>query len=228
VNEPIPSIPATGSGKFALIQPEPYIVNMNGKSNASSVGKPAPTQTTGKNLHVAQPEAFIVTPGGANMPNGRPVTQPMPTVMAKDRFAVVEPKAFVMSMEHGKSTGKNGKNGKRVYSMNGPMPTITSADAWAMAKPCLIKYNGTGKANSVDEPLDTVTAKDRFGLMIPGVGVVGLDIRFRMLRPHELAAAMGFPKNYEFMGTREQQVRQIGNAVACFTAKALCKALLED
>lgn len=201
VNEPVPSIPATGSGKFALIQPGPYI---------------------------GQPEAFIVTPGGANMPNGRPVTEPMPTVMAKDRFAVVEPKAFVMSMEHGKSTGKNGKNGKRVYSMNGPMPTITSADAWAMAKPCIIKYNGTGKANSVDEPLDTVTSKDRFGLMIPGVGVVGLDIRFRMLRPHELAAAMGFPKSYEFMGTREQQVRQIGNAVACYTAKALCKALLED
>lgn len=239
VNEPVPSIPATGSGKFALIQPGPYM---------------------------GQPEAFVVTPGGTNMKDGRSVTEPLPTVMAKDRFAVVEPKAFlvspghgegtdrrahsmeeplksptgsnefavvepdafVLSMEHGKNGKHSGKNGKRVYSMKKPMPTITSADAWAMAKPCIIKYNGTGKANSVEEPLDTVTAKDRFGLMIPGVGVVGLDIRFRMLRPHELAAAMGFPKGYQFMGTREQQVRQIGNAVACYTAKALCKALLED
>jgi DNA (cytosine-5)-methyltransferase 1 len=265
VKAPVPSIPATGSGKFALIQPKSYIVNMKGQSDACSVDKPLPTQTTGKHLYVAQPEAFIVTPGGANMPNGRSVTQPMPTVMAKDRFAVVEPRAFlvspghgegtdrrahsmeeplksptgsnefavvepdafVMSMEHGKSKGK-GKNGRRVYSMKGPMPTITSADAWAVAKPCIIKYNGTGKANSVEEPLDTVTAKDRFGLMVPGVGLVGLDIKFRMLRPHELAAAMGFPKDYQFTGTREQQVRQVGNAVACFTAKALCKALLED
>lgn len=318
VNSPVPSIPATGSGKFGLIEPElegfilpqnssnkarsvkdpvptltttsrgvalvkpkAFIVNMKGRSKASSIEKPAPTQTTGKHLYVAQPEAVIITPGGTDLGDGRSVNDPLATVMGKDRFAVVEPKAFLVSPGHGEgverrthsvdaplksqtgsnefavvepesfvfsmehSGGKNGKgkknsdgtfvlptnhgkNDKRVHSIKKPMPTITSVDAWAMAQPCIIKYNGTGKANSVEEPLDTVTAKDRFGLMIPGVGVVGLDIRFRMLRPHELAAAMGFPKNYKFMGNREQQVKQIGNAVACNTAKALCKALLED
>jgi site-specific DNA-cytosine methylase len=253
---------------------------MKGRSKAASIDKPAPTQTTGKHLYVAQPEALIITPGGTDLGDGRSVNDPLATVMGKDRFAVVEPKAFlvspghgegverrahsldaplksqtgsnefavvepesfVFSMEHSGKKGKgrknedgtfvlptnHGKNDKRVHSIKKPMPTITSVDAWAMAKPCIIKHNGTGKANSVEEPLDTVTAKDRFGLMIPGVGIVGLDIRFRMLRPHELAAAMGFPKNYEFMGTREQQVKQIGNAVACNTAKALCKALLEE
>jgi hypothetical protein len=39
-----------------------------------------------------------------------------------------------------------------------------------------------------------VTTKDRFALVEPLV-IDGktLDIRFRMLKPHELSAAMGFP-----------------------------------
>jgi site-specific DNA-cytosine methylase len=43
-------------------------------------------------------------------------------------------------------------------------------------------------------------------------GVVA-DILFRMLQPHELAAAMGFPAGYKFCGNREDVVKQIGNAV---------------
>lgn len=236
VNEPVPSIPATGSGKFAVIEPDAFIVTPGGANltHGRSVTQPMPTVMAKDRFAVVEPKAFLVSPGHGEGVERRAhsMDEPLKSPTGSNEFAVVEPDAFVLSMEHGKFNGKfNGKakkNGKRTYSMKNPMPTITSADAWAMAKPCIIKYNGTGKANSVEEPLDTVTAKDRFGLMIPGVGVVGLDIKFRMLRPHELAAAMGFPKGYQFMGTREQQVRQIGNAVTCYTAKALCKALLED
>lgn len=59
--------------------------------------------------------------------------------------------------------------------------------------------------------------------------VVGLlDIKFRMLQPHELAAAMSFPGDYQFTGNREQKVKQIGNAVPVRLAKHLCRALLES
>jgi DNA (cytosine-5)-methyltransferase 1 len=270
LNSPVPSIPATGSGKFAVIEPKAFVVTPGGTDlpGGRSVSEPLPTVMAKDRFAVVEPKAFMIGAGGPEGQGRNPqsIDDPLRTILACDHkaviqpkaflvspahgegvdrrahslnqplksptcsneFAVVEPEAFVVSMEHGKSKGKGNKNGKRAYSMKNPLPTITSADGWAMAQPCIIKYNGTGKANSVDEPLDTVTAKDRFGLMIPGVGVVGLDIKFRMLRPHELAAAMGFPKKYQFMGTREQQVRQIGNAVACNTAKALCKALLED
>jgi DNA (cytosine-5)-methyltransferase 1 len=47
-----------------------------------------------------------------------------------------------------------------------------------------------------------------------------------MLQPHELAAAMGFD-GYEFAGTKTDQVRQIGNAVAVRTAEALCGAMMD-
>ncbi len=60
-----------------------------------------------------------------------------------------------------------------------------------------------------------------------GGNVYLLDIRFRMLTPGELAAAMSFPQDYKFAGNREKVVKQIGNAVAVNVAKALCKALLQ-
>lgn len=60
------------------------------------------------------------------------------------------------------------------------------------------KYYGTAYAQSVDVPLGTVTSKDRFELVEPvleeGEGIALLDIRFRMLQPYELAAAMSFPR----------------------------------
>lgn len=48
-----------------------------------------------------------------------------------------------------------------------------------------------------------------------------LDITFRMLRPQELGAAMGFPADYLFSGTKTDQVKQIGNAVEVNQAAAL-------
>jgi DNA (cytosine-5)-methyltransferase 1 len=73
--------------------------------------------------------------------------------------------------------------------------------------------------------MPTVIAKDRFALVEPTKGRSGMDIRFRMLQPHELAAAMGFT-DYEFAGNKTEKVRQIGNAVPVNTAKALVKAIL--
>jgi DNA (cytosine-5)-methyltransferase 1 len=55
-----------------------------------------------------------------------------------------------------------------------------------------------------------------------------VDIRFRMLQPHELARAMSFGDDYVFSGTREAKVKQIGNAVPVNLAKELCKAVLGD
>jgi len=80
----------------------------------------------------------------------------------------------------------------------------------------------------LQEPLDTVTTKDRFLLVEPKTGraVAELDILFRMLQPEELAAAMSFPKDYQFTGNRGDQVKQIGNAVPVQLARAHAKALL--
>lgn len=103
-----------------------------------------------------------------------------------------------------------------------PLPTITTTGAHAIIQPFLVKFYGNSNTQSIKEPLGTVTAKDHFGV----VTGYGLDIGFRMLQPHELSMAMGFPKDYKFSGNRGDQVRQIGNAVPVETARALFRDLL--
>ena len=70
----------------------------------------------------------------------------------------------------------------------------------------------------------TITTRDRFALVQPEGG----DIRLRMLQPEELAAAMGFPESYRFVGTREDAVKMVGNAWSVRTAQALCRTILEQ
>jgi len=93
-----------------------------------------------------------------------------------------------------------------------------------------VEYYGTGAAQAVSEPLNTVTTKDRHALVRPVVIIDGerylLDIRFRMLQPRELAAAQGFRRDYVFTGNKSDQVKQIGNAVPRRLARALLAAVL--
>ena len=106
------------------------------------------------------------------------------------------------------------------------LPTQTTENRFAFCEPFLTKYYGSAKsAQSVREPLDTVTTKERFALVQPQTDGYQMDILFRMLQPHELASAMGFD-DYEFSGNKTEKVRQIGNAVPVHLAKALCKAIL--
>jgi DNA (cytosine-5)-methyltransferase 1 len=100
----------------------------------------------------------------------------------------------------------------------------------------LIKYYGQGTGQAVDVPLDTVTSKARFGLVtIKGVDYKIIDIGLRMLEPHELFAAQGFPSNYiidkDFEGntySKSKQVARCGNAVPPPFADALVRANLPE
>jgi DNA (cytosine-5)-methyltransferase 1 len=52
------------------------------------------------------------------------------------------------------------------------------------------------------------------------------DIGLRMLQPHELAKAQGFPDDYILTGTKSEQVAKIGNSVCPPVAEALVRANL--
>lgn len=148
--------------------------------------------------------------------------EPVPTVAGKGAIAKVDVEPFVFNMAHA-----NGDH-DRSKSPDEPLQTIAGKGMFGLVEPYIVKFYGNGEnAESIDDPLATVTAKDRFALCIPSIGIA-LDIRFRMLQPHELAAAMSFPKGYEFTGNREAKVKQIGNAVPLRTSRALCRSLLAD
>lgn len=243
---------AAGLERFGGPNAEPFLIMLYGTGTTRSVDRPLPTATA-NGQHVGLAEPVIITPGGASLRHGAPIDSPLPTVMTKDRFAVVEP--FLVP-----GYGEAKAQKPRTHSVNAPLPTapassakfglvqpgafllsqasagaprpvsspaptICTDGAMALVDPFLVPYYGTGAPDSVDEPLATVTTKDRMGL----VTQVQLDIRFRMLQPHELAGAMGFPKEYDFAGeTKEDVVKQVGNAVSVGVARALCKSAIEE
>ena len=184
---------------------------------AKGMDEPLGTVSAG-GIHAALCEPFLVeyhSPKREGDERVRTVDAPLPTATTENRFALCEP--FVVPMEH--------SNRNALRSVGEALPTITTAKggAFGLCEPFLTKYYGSGAgARPVNEPLDTVTSKDRFALVQPQ----GMDIRFRMLQPHELAAAMGFA-GYVFTGTKTEQVKQIGNAVAVEPAEALCGSVMD-
>ena len=59
-----------------------------------------------------------------------------------------------------------------------------------------------------------------------GARLYELDVKLRMLEPHELAQAQGIRKDYQFTGNTTEQVKQIGNAVPRRLVRAIVAAAL--
>lgn len=168
-------------------------------------------------MGLAQP--FIVPYNGtAEEARVQSIDQPLRTQTTENRFGVAQP--VLVAMEHG----------GRELSADKPLPTITTAKGGAIgvAEAFLSGYYGNGTASPVTDPVPTVTTKDRFALVQPVINGRALDIRFRMLQKHELAAAMSFPKSYAFHGTTQEVIKQIGNSWPGELALALNRVIVED
>lgn len=133
--------------------------------------------------------------------------------------------------------------------VNNPVGTITTVDHHSLVtvgmsdvptnrteevRAFLINYYGTGTSAAVNEPLNTCTGRVHSGLVAVRIGgkeYAIADIGLRMLQPHELYAAQGFPSGYVFDRSgsgaplsKEAQIRMCGNSVCPPVAAALVKA----
>lgn len=78
----------------------------------------------------------------------------------------------------------------------------------------LAYYYGNDQASNIIEPSGTMTTKDRIALVLKPTGNVNIeDCTYRMLKPHEVKAAMAFGHDYVILGNSRDQVKQCGNAV---------------
>lgn len=196
---------------------KPFLVKYYGNSDVSSVEQPLPTSTTKDRFGVCQP--FILPNEGyyrGNKP--RSINKPVPTVTSRGAGALVQP--FILALS------QTGANSARVRSVDEPMPTVMTKEDFALCNPFILGQQSCSAPRSVDKPIPTVASAGAISLVQPKINGQVLDITFRMLKPHELARAMSFSDDYKFMGNRESQVKQIGNAVPVMLAKALCKSLL--
>lgn len=218
VDDPMPAV--TAGGHIAVA--EPFLVQLAhgesaGEKNATarrvmSVDGPVPTiHAQGGSLGLCEPKLSRV----------QSVDHPLPAVCGnRGDLALIEPHLLP---QHG---------GGALRSVENPAPTVTTDGAIGLVEPFLIKYYGTAGPQSIGDPLDTVTAKERHALVRPVIEIHGqkylLDIRFRMLQPHELAGAQGFPRDYKFTGNKTEQVKLIGNAVPCRLARAIVYAAISQ
>lgn len=122
-------------------------------------------------------------------------------------------------------------------SVKEPLQTITAGgNHFGEVRAFLMKYYGAGIGQECSEPLHTIPTKDRFGLVtIHGQDYQIVDIGMRMLEPHELFAAQGFPDTYiidrDAVGKsypKSAQVARCGNSVPPPFAEALVRANLPE
>ncbi len=195
-----------GLVKFGGAAAEPFLVQLTHGGRLYPLSAPLPTITTARRGEIALVQPFLVILNGGGCKGGggaRDLNAPCPAVTAD---------------------GERPGQSPRCHDVDAPLPTVTGTATHGVVSPFLVPYYGTGEADSVEAPLRTLTARDRLGLVTPDR--YAIDIRFRMLQPHELAAAMSFPANYRFFGTRSDVVKQIGNAVDVRQSRANVEALL--
>ena len=150
--------------------PQPFVLANRAHNTPRGEGEPVPTITTagGGGLMTVTPEARPFGSAPRNHTAPRSLDEPMPTIVAANGsggMALVEPVAsFVL--------GQQSMSAPRATEAE-PLPTIATAGAIALvtgtAEPAIVPYYGTGVADSVDEPLATVTTRARFGLYQPMV-----------------------------------------------------------
>jgi len=150
--------------------------------------------------------------------DGASLDKPLPTITAQgNHLGLVEP--FMLGQQ----------SGATARAVSSSMPTVATKGAISLIEPFLVKYFATATgAQSIHEPLDTVTTRDRHALVSGEARATALDVRIRMLQPHELAAGQGFPAGYKFAGNKTEQTRQIGNSVEVNQARALFTAMLAE
>ncbi|PBO13092.1 DNA cytosine methyltransferase [Aeromonas salmonicida] len=260
INEPLQTV--TASPGFAVVQPTlaPFITECANASHQRNMPADEPLRTICaqvKGGHFALVSPVIARQFGRSV--GQSVEEPLGTVMAKaDKSQLVtaflakhytgvvgaeltKPLPTVTTVDHNalvtshliklRGTCQHGQ------PVTEPMPTVTAGGLHiGEVRAFLLKYYGTDSTIPCSEPLHTVTTRDRFGLVtVRGEDYQIVDIGMRMLEPHELFAAQGFPADYVIANdangkkfTKTAQVARCGNAVCPPLAAALVRANLPE
>lgn len=157
---------------------------------------------------------------------GSQVSEPIHTITSKDHHSIVASHLVKL---------RNNNIGHRADE---PLHTITASGGhFAEVRAFLTAFYGNERdGSSIDNPLRTIPTRDRFGLVTVGQQQYQIaDIGFRMLQPHELFKAQGFPESYIFSYgidehgntlklTKTEQTRMVGNSVPPQLSRALVLA----
>lgn len=216
IKQPLSTV--TTKARHGLV--EPFLIELRGTEQRHIAGSsrklqdPLGTVTAG-GIHHGLVEPFLVQTNHTGGNRVRSVKQPLPTVLgSRGEWAICQP--FIVEYY--------GHGGPQ--PVTDPLPTVTCRDRFALCEPFLLGQQSGATPRSVREPVPTVATSGAIALCEPEISHGRLGVRFRMLRPHELARAQGFPAGYKFTGNISEVVKQIGNAVPAGLSRALVRAAL--
>lgn len=227
IDKPLGTVVAGGT-KHALAAAS--LVKFRGNSDGADAGHPMPTITSGAGA--ARPAgaahamgimaAFLEQAnGGFYQGAGSAADEPMPTICANGSHQRLTTAHLVTLRRNldGQTTTEPLSTICAGATHHGVIECVLSPEQEAGAlrvAAFLMRYYGTGgQHGELDEPLATITTKDRLALVtvhLSGVPYVIVDIGLRMLKPHELFRAQGFPASYII--DRTQDGRQVSNSRA--------------
>lgn len=224
-----PLTTVTTKAEHCLVMP--HITKFRTGATGTELSEPLPTVTAGSFIKrpggaahaMGLVTAFLAKHYGGNYTGpGADLNEPLHTVTAVDHNALVTTNLIHL------------RNNCDARSVEEPLPTLTAGGGHVgEVRAFLIKYYGNKKDGcNLREPLHTVTAQDRFGLVtVRGEQYQIVDIGMRMLEPHELFAAQGFPRDYiidhDAQGNpipKYKQVARCGNSVCPPLAEAIVRA----
>lgn len=195
-------------------------MNQRGKYVPPSLDEPCPTVATQGRLALASVSFLSKQFSGQPDSKNISVEEPAGTITTIDHHAFV-------SVHYG-----NGFN----TSCAAPAATLTTKDRMALVQvkrfnarmdkmPPYIVTTETGEVAieiyETDSPM-TIKIKEFMAMYYI------IDITMRMLKIDELKRIMGFPEDYELIGTQADQKKFIGNAVEVTIARKWCEALCAE
>ncbi|HFH4297317.1 TPA: DNA cytosine methyltransferase [Pseudomonas aeruginosa] len=242
LDKPLGTVVASGSGGHAIATA--FLAQMNGGYNTTfSRPADAPMSTitnSGSQQQLATAHLVTLRKGS----HGAPVDGPLGTQTGTDHHGLVA--AHLLHLRgncdaraadeplHTVSAGGT-HHGLVTAEMVASSLTPEQLDGALWVSAFLMRYHSTGgQWAKLDDPLTTITTKDRLALVtvwISGSPYVIVDIRLRMLKPRELYRAQGFPDSYIIERghngqrfTLSQQVHMCGNSVSPNTMAAYARA----
>ncbi len=234
IDELLPTITSANRGELAMVAPTlvqtGYGERQGQAPRCLDIEAPLGTVVGGGQKH-ALVAAFLAKhygggPNGNQSGGAQGAVRPMGTITSQDHHALV-----ASSLVKLKGTCADGQ------PMTVPLGTVAAQGThFAEVRAFLIKYYGSDQDPRLEEPLHTITSKDRFGLVtVHGEEYVIADIGMRMLVARELFTAQGFPQSYIIdpvvdgkpLGKTEQ-VEKVGNSVCPPLAAAIVRANFAD
>lgn len=231
VDVPNATITAGGGGKSQLVTPTliqmGYGERPGQEPRVLQLDKPLGTVTAGGNKF-ATVSAFLAKHYGGNYTGpGVGLDEPAHSVTTVDHHAVVASHLVKL-----RGTCRDGQ------CTDEPMPTITAGGQHVgeVKTTLAVEDYDEERAQQVLAFLKEYCGADSTGLVeIAGVTYRVVDIGMRMLQPHELYRAQGFPEWYiidqDYRGVKyakDKQVARCGNAVPPPFAEALVRANLPE